>query len=241
MTELAKKAEVSEIKSPVVENYKEIKPQEGTTPESARAYWDDRFKYSELPSGEIAEGKIEPVDKHYVPYKDRLDQTPKVGSDLGSWEGDRGESKFIPYEETDAGRKAKEALAERGMDGINYKDGEPDFSKCAEATVVIEHMTENRDNPYLDADGNRQESNFFQADVKCAEQWNAGQKDGRSDWTAAEVRDWRRENKYSWHERCDTRTMDLVSRDIHGFFIHSGGVAECKARDAVNVGGGFDE
>ena len=97
-------------------------------------------------------------------------------------------------------------------------------------------------NDYIDADGKYQSGNFSQADAKCAEKWNASNKDGKSDWTAAEVRDWRRENQCSWHERCDTRTMDLVSRDIHSYFGHYGGCSECKVRDAVNVdGGGFDE
>ena len=57
MIESTKNSEVSEIKSPAVENYKEIKPQEGMTPEKAKAYWDDSFKNSELPSGEITEKK----------------------------------------------------------------------------------------------------------------------------------------------------------------------------------------
>lgn len=45
----------------------------------------------------------------------------------------------------------------------------------------------------------------------------------------------------SWHERCDTKTMDLVPYDIHSYCKHLGGVSECKARDSVNDGGGFDE
>lgn len=229
MMELAKKPEVSESKLPTVENYKDIKPQEGMTPKEARAFWDGIFKNSELPSAEMPEGKIEPVDGHYVPYKDRLDRTPKVGSGLGSWEGSRGESKFIPSNETEAGRAAIEKLSEKGMDGIMFKDAEPNFSECAEITVQIDNMTESRGR------------NFYQADSKCAEQWNATAKEGRTDWTVVEVRDWRRENNYSWHERCDTRTMDLVSYDIHSYFLHSGGVAECMARDRKNSGGGFDE
>ena len=55
-----------------------------------------------------------------------------------------------------------------------------------------------------------------------------------------EVREYRRESKLSWHERCDMKTMDLVHQDIHTFFSHSGGVAECKARDNAK-GGDFDE
>lgn len=127
------------------------------------------------------------------------------------------------------------------MDGVDYNYAEPDFSECAEATVEIDDMTENRWD-YYDEDGNLKQGNFSQADAKCAEQWNSIDKDGRSDWTAADVRDWRRENECSWHERCDTRTMDLVSRDIHGYFGHYGGCSECKVRDAANInGGGFDE
>lgn len=63
------------------------------------------------------------------------------------------------------------------MNGIEYKNAEADFSKCAEATVSIENMTSNRSD------------NFQQADVKCAEQWNAAGKDGKTDWTANGVRE----------------------------------------------------
>ena len=132
-------------------------------------------------------------------------------------------------------------MAEKDQDGVEYNYAEPDFSESAEATVEIDNMTEHRDD-YIDADGKYQSGNFSQADAKCAEKWNASNKYGKSDWTAAEVRDWRRENQCSWHERCDTRTMDLVSRDIHSYFGHYGGCSEGKVRDAVNVdGGGFDE
>ena len=240
MMELAKQPEVSETKLSAIENFKDIKPQEGMTPKEANAFWDDQFKSSESPLGEVFQDKVEPVDGYNVPYEDRLNYTPSESGERGHWAGARGESKFIPSEATEAGKAAKEKLAEKGMDGIAYKDSEPDFSECAEATATIDDMTENRNN-YLDSDGNYRSGNFSQADVKCAEQWNAEQRDGRSDWTAADVRDWRRENNYSWHERCDTRTMDLVPREIHKFFTHSGGVAECRARDAVNSGGGFDE
>jgi hypothetical protein len=100
-------------------------------------------------------------------------------------------------------------------------------------------MTANRQD-YNDSNGDRQQGNFTQADIECAEMWNATEKDGKADWTARDVNNWRTENKYTWHECCDTKTMQLVSRDIHGFFSHSGGVHECKIRDNY-TGGGFDE
>ncbi|MBD5149394.1 MAG: hypothetical protein HDT18_03255 [Oscillibacter sp.] len=57
MMESAKKPEVSEVKSPAAENYKEIRPQDGMTPEKARAFWDGGSNNGELPSGEITEKK----------------------------------------------------------------------------------------------------------------------------------------------------------------------------------------
>ena len=82
--------------------------------------------------------------------------------------------------------------------------------------------------------------NFRKADEECAKQWNEQSKDGRTDWTARDIKEWRQDNKYSWHERLDMKTMDLVQRDVHEECKHYGGVAECKRHEALN-GGGFDE
>lgn len=188
----------------------------------------------------MTEGSDIRETKYYTSYEDRLKHTPNEASDLGAWEGMRGESKFIPSPDSEAGRAAKEKLFEYGLNGVEYESAEPDFSECSEVTVKIEHMTENREN-YIDGDGKYRFGNFAQADIKCAELWNSTGCEGRTDWTAVDVRDWRRENKYSWHECCDTSTMQLVPREIHGVFRHSGGVAECKVRESVNAGGIFDE
>ena len=96
---------------------------------------------------------------------------------------------------------------------------------------------------YYDENGELQPGNFSQADAKLAEKWNEQQKDGRTDWTDEDVYEWRHDpaHQCSWHERCDTKTMDLVPYDIHSYCKHLGGVSECKARDSVNDGGGFDE
>ena len=170
---------------------------------------------------------LKETDSYYTTYKDRIDQTPslKPGSAF-HWDGARGESACYPTEKCD--QNVIDALAKYHLDHIDYKNGEPDFSKCSEATVTIDHMTEDRL-------GN----NFPKAREACAKLWNEQGRDGRSDWTAQDVENWSTENKYSWHERCDTHTMDLVPQDIHGSYGHSGGVAECKARD--NNGGGYDE
>lgn len=221
--------EVSDMKKMEKRDFTEIKPVGDTNILDARSYFDNLFQ--ELHAKE---------KEYYTSYEDRLKHTPNETSELGDWEGERGESKFVPNPESEVGNAAKEKLSEYGIDGVEYESAEPDFSECCEAEVKIDNMTENREN-YVDEDGNYQLGNFAQADAKCADLWNTTGRDGKEDWTAADVRDWRRENKYSWHECCDTSTMQLVSRDIHGAFKHSGGVAECKARDGANTGGEFDE
>ena len=202
MSELHRKSEVADVGKPEVSSFKEIKPETDMTVSEAKSFVNSLFKETHDAS-----------DGYYNSYETRSSNIPVDGI-RGQWEGERGESKYIPSNETEEGRAARDKLAEKDMDGVEYRYAEPDFSECAEATVEIDDMTENRFD-YTDADGNEKQGNFSQADAKCAEQW---------------------------HERCDTRTMDLVSRDIHGYFGHYGGCAECKVRDATNVdGGGFDE
>lgn len=165
--------------------------------------------------------------EYYSDYKDRIAQTPREVSERGEWTGERGESKYIPSDP-----EIRAILEQFGIDGIEYKHGIPDFSKCSACTVEIENMTAQRAGPG---------GNFEQCDAKCAEQWNKEAKDGKTDWTPRDVADWRRANGYSWHERNDMKTCDLVPTAINDYFGHLGGVAECKKRDAENDGGDFDD
>lgn len=129
-----------------------------------------------------------------------------------------------------------------GFDGGVLASGSHTVVGTCVVTVKIDNMTEHRDD-YYDENGELQPGNFSQADAKLAEKWNEQQKDGRTDWTDEDVYEWRHDpaHQCSWHERCDTKTMDLVPYDIHSYCKHLGGVSECKARDSVNDGGGFDE
>lgn len=166
------------------------------------------------------------AEPYLTTYKERLDQCPK---DLFEDPSLRGESLARPDMTTEKGRKAAEKLAEYGQDGIMYGDALADFESVSECTVQIGDMTSNR------------ARNFDQADILCAEKWNAEKRDGRSDWTDDDVKQWRKDNGFSWHECADMETMNLVSRDIHEYFTHSGGVAECKRREGVIGNGGYDE
>ena len=107
--------------------------------------------------------------------------------------------------------------------------------------VKISGMTENREN-FTNNVGEIALGNFSQADIELAKAWNLGKREGRSNWEARDVLNYRKANKLTWHEKCDTETMVLVRFEINLFFKHSGGCSECRVRDAVVTDGGdFDE
>lgn len=44
-----------------------------------------------------------------------------------------------------------------------------------------------------------------------------------------EITQWREENKLTWHECNDTRTMQVIPSKINSIFGHFGGVGEINA------------
>jgi hypothetical protein len=181
-------------------------------------YWD------KLVNEDNEQNQEDKTDNSEYPstLEERIQQTPREG-DRGHWEGERGESKYVPTDHPEI----IDILKKDDLDGIDYKDGIPDFSEVSESTVEIDNMTDDR------------QKNFEQCDEKCAEQWNKEERDGRTDWNARDVANWRRENVYSWHERNDLKTCDLVPTKINAYFGHLGGVGEYKT--AKSKDGGFDE
>jgi len=161
----------------------------------------------------------------YSTREERIGKTRSYRSDLGSWSGERGDSIYRLNERGPKEVKANSILKSKGLDGISYKDGIPDFSKVAEATVRIPYMTSNRS------------SNFEQADRALAAKWNIEAKSGKNDWIARDVKNYRKggDETLSWHERSDCETMDLVPYCVHDSFDHSGGVMECKIRESAST------
>lgn len=178
--------------------------------------------------------------ENYNTYKDRFEQTPQDNNPIkGTYEGIRGESKFIPSGRTVEGQVVIKILKEYGLDGIQYRNAEPDFEVCSEAVVKIKNMTNNRYD-FKEA-GVVKEGNFTQADNQLAVEWNLQSRNGKSNWTPKDVYDYRKSKGLTWHEKCDTETMVLVKSEINAFFTHSGGCSACGVRDGVNAGGDFDE
>lgn len=138
--------EINEVKKPEMENYKNIKPENGMNVEKAKEFWNEFFDKTVEKVSDKLVGKE--FGTNYHAERHMIMHTPVEDSAKGYWTGGRGNSKFIPNENTEAGMRAKAKLAEYGLKGIRYKNGEADFSRCSETTVVIEHMTSNRDDNF---------------------------------------------------------------------------------------------
>ena len=163
------------------------------------------------------------IDKPIAKELDEVKGCPIEGNG-GHWEGERGNSKWFPNRDeipknpltNPDGLTWGQILDKYGIDGIEFKNGEPDFSPVAKGTVEIDHFTDNRYG---------KGGNFDQACERLAEQRGC---------TKEEVKVWMKENKYTWHERSDCKTMDKVPTEIHGNIRHSGGISDAKAnRDAA--------
>ena len=136
----------------------------------------------------------------------------------GEWSGEQGNSDWLPDSDVEPGDRIGtnpehktwgQIKEEYEFESIPFKEGEPDFSEVSKGDVEIDDFTDDRD------------SNFAQADEKLAEQRGC---------TPEEVAKWREENKYTWHECKDCKTMQKVPSEVHGNIPHSGGVSEYKSQ-----------
>ena len=140
----------------------------------------------------------------------------------GTWSGAEGNSvwipdpDYIPQKGNPEGKTWGELLDKYGIDGIPFRDGEPDFSEVAEAEVQVDEI------------GTERDENFAKADEALAKKWTEEQKDGH-EWTAEDVRNYRKEHHLTWHECGDRTTMQLVPAEVHSNVPHSGGVSAAKA------------
>ncbi len=157
----------------------------------------------------------------------------------GRFAGEIGNSDFIPNNS-----KALAKMKEYAMDSVPYSKNIADFTACTQhpspwgtvnGKVEIGHMTDQRMNGKWEY-GRRPKGtshdpaydigNFAQADNEVAKQF----KD--LGITGTDIEKFRNENKLTWHECPDGKTMMLVPREIHEACPHSGGVSEMTYRMA---------
>lgn len=167
---------------------------------------------------------------------------------MGSFEGELGNSLFIPSSEP-----ALQVLSKFGKTGVFYINGYPDFSPFAthetpwgqvDTRVEIGHMTSSRANPKWEY-GRRLPGqtynlsydlgNYNQADLAlCQKILEDSASGGLNEIQALEkekidlcqrIADYRKKAGLTWHECPDGATMMLVPAAIHGACPHSGGVS----------------
>lgn len=162
-------------------------------------------------------------------YEARLKQTPAPINPKVEFEGIRGESLCTLKPPPDP--KLKRILDEAGIEGIQYKNGVPDFSPVSKAQVEINYMLGGKAN----YGGKARVYNFAQADQKLADQLNNSSELARKfgmepgGITAKDIDKYRTKNKLTWHEVNDVKIIQLVPTEINKRFGHLGGVGEINA------------
>ena len=153
-------------------------------------------------------------------YND-VNGSPRRPENNGKWSGEAGNSKWIPDGDYIPPEKSKnpdkpysnpdnltwkEILNKYGIAGVSFKNGFPDFSEISKGTVEIDGF---------ETGGNTEKNrNFKKADIELAKQKNCSPED---------VKKWREENNYTWHECEDKKTMQKVPNEVHANVPHDGG------------------
>lgn len=144
----------------------------------------------------------------------------------GEWSGERGNSTwhpdpdYVPPEKCPPPKKpysnpdnlsGKELLEKYNIDGIRFKNGYPIFEDISKGTVEIKE--------FETGGGEAKRHNFAKAYRTLAEQCG---------YTPQEVKEWMKENNYTWHECEDKKTMQKVPNEIHANIPHDGGRCQDK-------------
>ena len=140
----------------------------------------------------------------------------------GTWSGQRGNSNWVMDGNATPANKLYNpdkltwneinAKYRNDIKSIPYKNGEPDFSKVALATLKIDNFTNNR------------YPNFKNADQNYADILN---RNNNLNLTAKDIEKFRNDNNLTWHERSDMKTVDLIPREYHSL-PHVGGISNAN-------------
>lgn len=191
---------------------------------------DNRIEFDPSNTFQAQEKVFDPderVDAFFSTADFRNECANRTSKECMRWDGPVGDSKCMPNLETKQGGEVAEALKSFGQDGVEYRNGVVDFSKCSVETVAIADMRDSL--PH----------NYKQAIEAVAARWNNEAKDEKTDWTPEDVKAWKAENHLEFHECSDMKTCQFVPGVIHQAFRHSGGRAECGFRDGTRLA--FDD
>lgn len=205
--------EGTEVKPPERRDFTEIKPKGDLSLSDARSYFDNLFK-------EMSD-KAKALEGSDAKTSEISENKPRTPETHGEWDGERGNSMWLPERDYVPPEKSRnpdkpysnpdhlpmgEILDKYGIEGIQFKDGYPVFDPVAKATTEI--------GDFETGGQEAKNHNFESADKALAEQKGC---------TPEEVKTWRQDNNYTWHECEDKRTMQLVPNEVHANIPHNGG------------------
>lgn len=180
----------------------------------------DRFeKIAIQPSILEGNSKLESINIEKLDVKIKLERNGLIPRNGGEWTGEPGNSDWKPNRNIEPGDRNGtnpehktwgEILDKYEIEKVAFHDGAPNFCEVSKGEVKIDDFSDDRS------------LNFDQADEKLAQQRGC---------TPEEVEKWRKENRYTWHELKDCKTMQKVPSEIHGNISHSGGISEYKTQN----------
>lgn len=168
--------------------------------------------------------------------KDFVDQnvSPAVlPKSKGHWEGEEGDSKWIPDEDaTVTWRKGGEThtetygemMEQHDIDGIEYFNNEPDFSEMEDSFIQhaeLEHFSDERTGSG---------GTYTMASEAVAERLS---RETGEEWTSQRVQAYMNDHGLTWHECADRKTVRAVPTEINAGFKHSGGISVEKSVSAA--------
>ena len=154
-----------------------------------------------------AEDRNSLSDEYGSSFDDRVKQTPISN---GEWEGQRGDSLWRPETEDVA-----EILESYGADGIEYRNGFPDYTPVSEFEIELpEELYESKDMVQFE-DCNMALSYYVENDADFASRFDEDQLE------AIEIG--KTPANYTWHHDVTPGRMQLVPTRIHQNCGHYGG------------------
>jgi len=107
--------------------------------------------------------------------------------------------------------------------GVEYRYGFVIFDPYSIVDAELENMSTSRDLNFRNGD------KFVSRNPQLIKRLGIEASDKSVGVTPKDVRLWRRINRYTWHEKEDIRTLQLIPIVIHKHHPHMAGVGEIKA------------
>ena len=133
----------------------------------------------------------------------------------GIWSGEKGNSRFFPSKVNKNSQKdIKELYEVNGNTGIKYKKGNPNFNNVSEANIEIKGL-----NGINKSDFPLVYDKIIKDNISIR---------GKTFKTRSEVENFLSKERLTIHHKEGGDTVQIVDRDVHEVYRHSGGASELR-------------